>query len=290
MDDTILVTGSTGNVGSQVVKQLSSFKGKVRAAVQSKNRAQEIKNTGAELVEMNFNNTETVNAAFKGVQKLFLLTPFVPNMVEISENLVEQARKANVDHIVKQSAFGSNMNQVTTRNRLHQEVEEIIELSGINYTFLRPMPFMQNYLGFADSIRTQGTFSIPVGDSKTSFVDTRDIAAVAVQALTKSNEHRNKVYNITGPEAISNYEIAEILSNIAKKKITYVDVSDNDARRRMKNSGMQEWVVESLMELFGFQKDGNASIVSLDVERITDRKPISFVQFATDYADLFRPS
>jgi uncharacterized protein YbjT (DUF2867 family) len=290
MDDTILVTGSTGNVGSQVVKQMSSFKGKVRAAVQSKNRAQEIKNTGAELVEMNFNNTETVNAAFKGVQKLFLLTPFVPNMVEISENLVEQARKANVDHIVKQSAFGSNMNQVTTRNRLHQEVEEIIELSGINYTFLRPMPFMQNYLGFADSIRTQGTFSIPVGDSKTSFVDTRDIAAVAVQALTKSNEHRNKVYNITGPEAISNYEIAEILSSIAKKRITYVDVSDNDARRRMKDSGMQEWAVESLMELFGFQKDGNASIVSLDVERITDRKPISFVQFATDYADLFRPS
>jgi uncharacterized protein YbjT (DUF2867 family) len=290
MDDTILVTGSTGNVGSQVVKQLSSFKGKVRAAVQSKNRAQEIKNTGAELVEMNFNNTETVNAAFKGVQKLFLLTPFVPNMVEISENLVEQARKANVDHIVKQSAFGSNMNQATTRNRLHREVEKIIELSGINYTFLRPMPFMQNYLGFADSIRTQDTFSIPVGDSKTSFVDTRDIAAVAVQALTKSNEHRNKVYNITGPEAISNYEIAEILSNIAKKRITYVDVSDNDARRRMKNSGMQEWAVESLMELFGFQKGGNASIVSLDVERITDRKPISFVQFATDYADLFRPS
>jgi uncharacterized protein YbjT (DUF2867 family) len=66
MDDTILVTGSTGNVGTQVVKQLSSFNGKVRAAVQSKNRVHEIKNTGAELVEMNFNNTETVNAAFKG--------------------------------------------------------------------------------------------------------------------------------------------------------------------------------------------------------------------------------
>jgi uncharacterized protein YbjT (DUF2867 family) len=254
MDDTILVTGSTGHVGSQVVKQLSSFKGKVRAAVLSKNRAQEIKNTGAELVEMNFNNTETVNAAFKGIQRLFLLTPFVPNMVEISENLVEQARKANVKHIVKQSAFGSDMKQGFTRNRLNREVEKIIELSGINYTFLRPMPFMQNYLGFADSIRTQGTFSLPVGDSETSFVDTRDIAAVAVQALTKSNEHRNKAYNITGPEAISNYEVAEILSNIARKRITYVNVSDDDARKRMKNSDMQEWAIDSLMELFGFKK------------------------------------
>jgi len=289
MDDTILVTGSTGNVGSQVVKQLSSFSGKVRAAVQSKNRAQEIENTGAELVEMNFNNTETVNAALKGVQKLFLLTPFVPNMVEISENLVEQARKANVNHIVKQSAFGSE-GQGITMNRLHCEVEQIIESSGINYTFLRPMSFMQNYLGLADSIRTLGTFSFPLGDSKTSFVDTRDIAAAAVQALTNSNEHRDKAYNITGPAAISNYEIADILSNIADKKVTYVDVSINGTRNVMKNAGMQEWGVDALMELFEFQKAGNASAVSPDVERVVGRKPISFTQFATDYAQSFRTS
>jgi uncharacterized protein YbjT (DUF2867 family) len=278
MDDAILVTGSTGNVGSQVVKQLSSFNGQVRAAVQSKNRAQEIKNTRAELVEMIFNNTETVNAAFKGIQKLFLLTPFVPNMVDISENLVEQARKANVNHIVKQSAFGSNVGQGITMNRLHREVEEIIESSGINYTFLRPMSFMQNYLGLADSIRTQGTFSFPLGDSKTSFVDTRDIAAAAVQALTKSDEHKNKAYNITGPAAISNYEIAEIISNVADKKVTYVDVSVNDTRKQMKNAGMQEWGVDALMELFEFQKAGNASVVSPDVERVIGRKPISFIQ------------
>src|SRR5215469_544247 len=287
MDDTILVTGSTGNVGSQVVKQLSSFNGKVRAAVQSKNRAQELKSSGAELVEMTFNNTETVIAALKGVQKLFLLTPFVPNMVEISENLIEQARKANVNHIVKQSAFGSQREGITM-NRLHHEVEKIIESSGINYTFLRPISFMQNYLGLADSIRTLGTFSFPLGDSKTSVVDTRDIAAAAVQALTNSYEHKNKAYNITGPAAISNYEIAEIISNVVNKKVTYVDVSVNDTRNAMKNAGMQGWGVDALMELFEFQKAGNASVVSQDVERVIDRKPISFSQFATDYAQSFR--
>jgi uncharacterized protein YbjT (DUF2867 family) len=289
MDDVILVTGSTGNVGSQVVKQLSSFNGKVRAAVQSKNRAQELKNSGVELVEMNFNNTETVIAAFKGVQKLFLLTPFVPNMVEIAENLVEQAKKANVNHIVKQSAFGSRREGITM-NRLHREVEKIIESSGINYTFLRPMSFMQNYLGLADSIRTLGTFSFPLGDSKTSFVDTRDIGAAAVQALTNSDEHKNKAYNITGPAAISNYEIAQIISNVADKKVAYVDVSVNDTRNAMKNAGMQEWGVDALMELFEFQKAGNASVVSPDVELVIGRKPISFTQFATDYAQSFRTS
>lgn len=88
MEDTILVTGATGNVGSQVVKQLSSFSVKVRAAVQSKQGAGEIKNTSAELVEMKFNRSETIGAAFKDIQMLFLLAPFVPDMVEMSKNLV----------------------------------------------------------------------------------------------------------------------------------------------------------------------------------------------------------
>ena len=96
MPDTILVTGSTGNVGSQVVKQLSSFNGNVRAAIQSKNRANEIKNARAQLVEMNFNKPETIRMALEGVEKLFLLTPFVPDMVDISMNLVNEAKKANV--------------------------------------------------------------------------------------------------------------------------------------------------------------------------------------------------
>jgi uncharacterized protein YbjT (DUF2867 family) len=288
MTDTILVTGSTGNVGSQVVKLLSLFNGNIRAAVQSKNRADEIKNTRAQLVEMNFNRPETIRMAFEGVQKLFLLTPFVPNMVEISTNLVDEAKKAKVKHIVKQSAFGSDIKKPgITMSRLHRQVEEIIESSGIDYTFLRPTSFMQNYLGFANSIKSQGVFYAPLADSRSSFVDVRDIAAVAVQALTKSG-HENKAYNITGPEAVSNYDIANILSKTTGRKITYVNISDDDARKGMKENGMQEWTINALMELYNFQKAGKASPVSLDVERVTSRKPISFEQFAKDYSDTFR--
>jgi uncharacterized protein YbjT (DUF2867 family) len=284
--DTILVTGATGNVGSQVVKQLSSFSGIVRAAVQSKNRADDIKNTKAELVEMNFNNSETIEAAFKGIQKLFLLTPFVPEMLEMSKNLIREAKKANVNHIVKQSAFGSDLEDGITMNKLHRQVEEAIESSGINYTFLRPMSFMQNYLGLR-SIKSQGVFYAPLLDSRTSFVDLRDIAAVAVEALTRSG-HENKAYNITGPEAVSNYDIANILSKTTGRKITYVNTSDDDARKGMKENGMQEWTINALMELYNFQKAGRASDVSLDVERVTNRKPISFEQFAKDYSEAFR--
>jgi uncharacterized protein YbjT (DUF2867 family) len=287
MTDTILVTGATGNVGSQVVKQLSSFSGIVRAAVQSKNRADDIKNTKAELVEMNFSKSETIEAAFKDIQKLFLLTPFVPDMVEMSKSLIREAKKAKVNHIVKQSAFGSDLGDGITMNKLHRQVEEAIESSGINYTFLRPMSFMQNYLGLSDSIKSQGVFYAPLIDSRTSFVDVRDIAAVAVEALTKSG-HENKAYIITGPEAVSNYDIANILSKSTGRKITYVNISDDDARKEMKENGMQEWTINALMELYNFQKAGKASHVSLDVERITNRKPISFEQFAKDYTETFR--
>lgn len=288
MEDTILVTGATGNVGSHVVRQLSSLSVEVRAAVQSKQRAEEIKNNSAELVEMNFNRSETIGAAFKDVQKVFLLTPFVPNMVEMSKNLIGQAKEANVGHIVKQSAFGSDLDDGITMNKLHRQVEKIIESSGINYTFLRPMSFMQNYLGLSDSIKTRGVFYQSLGDSKTSFVDTRDIAAVAVEALTKSRAHENKAYNVTGPEAVSNYEIANILSEILGRKVTYVDISDEDARKAMKENGIQEWTINSLIELANFQKAGKASVISTDVEQVTGRKPITFSEFARDHVGMFR--
>ena len=90
-------------------------------AVQSKERAEEIKNTSADLVEMNFNRSETIGAAFKDIQKLFLLTPFVPDMVEMSKNLVRQAEEANVNHIVKQSAFGPDLEEGITMNKLHRQ-------------------------------------------------------------------------------------------------------------------------------------------------------------------------
>src|SRR5215510_9897698 len=131
MTDTFLVTGSTGNVGSQVVKQLSSLNGNIRAAVQLKNRAGELKNTRARIVEMDFNRPETIRMAFEGVQKLFLLTPFVPNMVEISTNLVDEAKNAKVKHIVKLSVMGADLEADVGAMRLHRQAEKIIEKSGI---------------------------------------------------------------------------------------------------------------------------------------------------------------
>ena len=105
MSNTILVTGATGNVGSQVVQQLIASGVTPRVAVRSTNRAESLKKAGAELVEMDLDRPETVQSALTGVDKVFLVSPFVPNMVELTAILIEAAKRANVQQIVKLSAL-----------------------------------------------------------------------------------------------------------------------------------------------------------------------------------------
>jgi len=288
MASTVLVTGATGNIGCQVVKQLSTIGTNVRAAVRRSTDLDKIKCAEVGLVEYDFNKQETSEAAFEGVEKLFLITPFVPNMVEIGTSMVERATKAGVKYIVRLSAMGADFEPGITLGRWHREVEKAIEASGIPYTILRPNEFMQNYVGFlGDTIKTQSAFYLPLGDSKTSFVDTRDIASVAVEALTKSG-HDGKIYNITGEESLSNYQVAEILSTLTGRKINYVNVSDNDAREGMRSANTPVWMIDALVELYRIQKAGYASEVSSIVELVTRRKPISFAQFARDYSHVFQ--
>ena len=302
MAETILVTGATGTVGSEVVKQLLSAKGKrkeediiVKAAARSADDST-FRNLKVQAIELDFNNRGTLSVALRGVDKLFLLTPFQSNMVDLTSNLVNEAKNSGVKYIVKQSVLGADAEQAITPSRLHRQAENVIEESGIPFTFLRPNFFMQNFVTFySNFIKTQGAFYVPAGDAKASFVDVRDIAAVAVQALSGSlsskngeSKHMGKAYDITGGEALSYGEAAEILSKELGKKVNYVNISDEDARKGMKDMGADEWTINSMTELFGVTRAGYLSEISPAVEQVTGKKPITFSQFVRDYAGAFK--
>lgn len=302
MVETILVTGATGTVGSEVVKKLLSTKGQkqeedmiIKAAARSANDSI-FSDSEVQVVQFDYNKPDTLSAALRGVDKLFLLTPFQSNMVDLTSNLVNEAKKAGVKYIVKQSVLGANAEPGITPSRLHRQAEKIIEESGIPFTFLRPNFFMQNFVTFySNLIKTQGAFYIPAGNAKASFVDVRDIAAVAVQALgggrsskSGTGNHTRKAYDITGGEALSYGQAAEILSKEIGKKVNYVNISDEDARKGMKDMGMDEWTINSMIELFGITRAGYVSDISPAVEQITGNKPITFSQFARDYAGAFK--
>ena len=291
MTETILITGATGTVGSEVVKQLSA-KGEniiVKAAARSATDNTFENLNRVQVVQLDYDKPDSLAVALKGVDKLFLLTPFQSNMVDLTSNLVSEAKKAKVKYIAKQSVMGADAEPGITPGRLHRQAEKIIEESGIPFTFLRPNFFMQNFVNYySNLIRSQGAFYIPAGDAKVSFVDVRDIAAVAVKSLINDNQQKGRAYNITGGEALSYGQAAEILSKAVGKKINYVNVTAQDARKGMKDMSMDEWTIKSMIELFEITRAGYVSEISPIVEQVTGNKPITFSQFANDYAGSFK--
>jgi uncharacterized protein YbjT (DUF2867 family) len=291
--ESILVTGASGNIGSEVVKELLSDAPDVsiKAAVHSSQNVKKVKSDArVKVIQIDYNEPETVREALNGVDKLFLLTPDVPNAADLASNVVIEAKKAGIKQIVKQSVMGAAALEADVGTmRLHRQVEKFIEQSGIPFTFLRPNEFMQNFVNFhSPSIKGNNAFYVPLEDAKVSLVDVRDIAGVAVKSLIDEDKHKNKTYLITGPEALSYHQVAEILSNTTGRKINYVNISDEEARAAMKEIGMSDWLINTVSELSEYFRKGKASEISPAVEEVTGNKPISFSQFAKDYAEAFR--
>jgi uncharacterized protein YbjT (DUF2867 family) len=288
----ILVTGDDGNIGSEVISQLSSKSDDVRivAGVRSISKKRIDKRlVNHDLAEIEYDNPETVTEALRGKDKIFLLTPTHPKMIDFTSNLVNGAKERDAKHIVKLSHIRADPNdepQISI-TRLHRQSEKIIEDSGIPFTFLRPNFFMQNFINFYLA-KNQSSIYLPAGDGKVSFVDVRNIAAVAVQALTANKEglHSGKAYTITGPEAISYGEAAKILSEYIGRSISYVSISEDDARKAIIDMGMSDWHTNILLLMLS--REGYLSSISHDVEAVTGNKPISFAEFAKEHAEAFR--
>ena len=292
MTETILVTGATGTVGGEVVRQLASTDSKVNIKAAGHSLKELEKNIEYDRIKstlIDFNEPVTLRDALKSTDKVFLLTPFQSDMLQYSFNMLEEIKNArDIKHIVKLSVMGA---EFEPGGRLHLQAEKMIAGSGIPYTFLRPNAFMQNFVNFySHIIKEKGILSVPAGDGKVSFVDARDIAAVAVQVLIGNNDgkYNSKTYDITGPGAISYNDAVNILSEQVGKKISYVDVSKDDAIKAMKDIGLDEWLIDIILEGYNNLRKGYFSPVTTVVEEITGRKPISFNEFAKEHAEVFR--
>ena len=279
----ILITGASGNVGKEVLKQIIPTGVEVRAAFQSVSKAAGAP-SGVEIVSLDYNQAETLQTALKGVDRVFLVGPPTAQLTALERNAMEVIAQSDVRHVVKLSAMGG---REAIFPRQHAESEEYIQAAGVPYTFLRPNGFMQNMVNYnAPTINTQNAFYGSEGDGRVSYIDIRDVAAVAVKTLTEDG-HVGRAYTLTGPAALTNNEIAQILSDELGREIRFINLAPAQLKEALLSAGVPEWNADALLDLQRFYREGKAATVTRDVQQILDRQPISFAQFFRDHKSAF---
>ena len=279
----ICVTGAGGTVGSELIKQLESAHAPFRAAYFSVEKAEAVRARGIDAVVIDYNGPETLRAAFQGCDKLFLLGPNVQAQTQLELNAVEAAQRVGVRHIVKLSVMGAD-EEAYAIALVHRAVEKAIEASGMAWTFLRPNSFMQNVVTYmSKTIKAEAAFYSASGEAKISHVDVRDIVAVAVEALTRS-DHVGKAYTLTGPDALTYDEIADELSKAVGRLIRHISLSPADLKNGMLAEGMPAEIADRMLDLERYYREGRASHITHDIKEVTGRDPRRFAQYAREIA------
>ena len=280
----ILVTGATGTVGGEVARQLIAAGIRPRLLVRDPKKARELEGK-AELVQGDLIRPESLDAAFEGVEKLFLVSSGVDGPTQ-DRNAIAAAKRAGVKHVVKLSVFGADQPAIIFA-KWHAEGEKALLASGLKWTLLRPGSFMSNALFSVETIKSQGAFYDSQGEGKYAPIDPADIGAVAVKALT-SPGHEGKAYPMTGPESFTLAQQAALLSKALGKPVKYVNVPPETARQGMLSAGMPPAYVEAILDLSAFLASGKADVVLPTVEQVLGRKAGTFDDWAKRHAAAFR--
>jgi uncharacterized protein YbjT (DUF2867 family) len=283
----ILIVGATGLVGSATVRHLTACGVPVRALVRSAEKAATLANPGVEAMVGDLEQPVSLDAALDGVTRALLISPLHPRQVAWQGNFVEAARRTGVVHIVKLSGLGTAPDSPLRSGRWHAQTERHIADAGLPFTYLHPPFFMQNLLRSAAAIAAQGVLVASMQAGKIAMVDARDVAAVAVAALT-SDDHVGKTYTITGPEALSFQEVAQKLAAATGRALTYQDVPLAAVQQEMVATGLPEWLVDVRMEFATALRDGYAAVVTDTVQAVTRQPARTFDAFAREYVALFK--
>ena len=286
MEGTILVAGATGNTGRALVRELKKTGVKVRAAARHRNRLLSL--DASEIVEIDYTDPPSLARAFQGVTKAYMASPMSPDMEQVTEQVVGAALRAGTRHFVKLSGLGASYPDDLQLGRWHRAAERVVEDSGMAWTHLRPNSFMQNFINeHLGSMRSRGLFYHPVGTGRVSYIDAGDIAAVAARALTEPG-HENRIYPLTGPEALDTHEVAGLFSKLAGREIRCVEVSIEASRDAMFGFGLPVTVVDAIAEWYRHMRENKLAEVSPAIQKITERPPHRFCDFVTERGELFQ--
>ena len=203
--------------------------------------------------------------------------------------MIDACRESGVAYIVLNSALGAE-DYPKSFPSWHRKVEDKLKVSGLKYTILRPNAFMQNLVTYnAPSIRAQGAFYAAMGKAKTSLIDVRDVGAVVAKALSEPEAHAGKTYELNGPEAFSNAEIAERIALVTGQPVRFGDIPELAQRNAMLEMGMPDWQVTALLDLQQYYTmRGKGGEVTDVLQRLLGHPPLTLDQFLNEFKNSFR--
>jgi NAD(P)H dehydrogenase (quinone) len=273
----ILITGATGNLGSSVVQHLSKKISKDQFAIlaRDENKASRFKEQGIEVRIADFNQLETLNQAFSGIEKLLLISTMESNRYEQHKNVVDAAKKAGVKHIIYTGLAIQNIETSDVRDLMisHFQTEDYIKQSGLDYTLVRNTMYADAIpIIVGESVFEQGIF-LPGGDGKVPYA-LRDEMGEGLAHLLSQDDHINKTYNFTGSHEYSYADIAQELSLITGKKINYTDADENKFEALLKHFQMPEFLIYLTKGTVLDIKKHQYEINSQDLENILGRKTL----------------
>ncbi len=274
---TILVVGASGTVGTILVPLLQQSGHYVR-------RATGRPATEDGQVHLNLSTNDGFDTALAGVDSVYLLSPAgLTRQDELLIPFIDAARRQAIGKLVLMSAMGADADESAPLRR----AERHLEASGLRYNIIRPNWFMQNFQSYwIQPILEQGKLLLPTGSGRGSFIDARDIAAVAATLLT-SSDHDNQAFDLTGGEAFDHEQVAAILSDASGRTISYVDVSPEAMRAQLLQSGLPADYAEFMLLILGYFKLGYAERITDAVQSVTGRAPRTLAQYAQDHRHLW---
>lgn len=304
-DQPVLVVAATGKTSAEIVKQLQARNVNIRALVRSADKAKQMFGKDVEIFDgFDYDQPTTATAALSGVRKLYLVSSPAVNAFEQTTALIDAAKVAGVQHIVRLSVYRCDDTTkgfgATYVGKRHRAVEKHIESSGLTFTHLRPTWFHQNYEMFnTQEIRENATLTLPLETARFNSIDLRDITEVAAIVLSESG-HENKVYELA-TEEFTAADVATILSKITGKTIQYIDQMPNVAiGADLSYEEAQKWypdvsndpqtLVQLGVEHWQQAKLGNITGITDAVEKLTGHKGRTFEQYAQEYRQNFLPS
>ncbi|UCG71356.1 MAG: SDR family oxidoreductase [Chromatiales bacterium] len=282
----IFLTGVTGKIGGETAKELIAKGAGLRALVRDEAKAAELKAAGVELIVGDIADPDIVKQGMDGAEKAFLLLPNGEQQEANEKQFTDLAVASGVKHLVKMSSMEAVADAKTPIPQAHWAVEEYIRASGLDWTMVKPNFFMQNLLASAPTIKEQRKFFLPMGNGTTGMADGRDIGAVCAEVLTGQG-HAGQSYEITGPEVLSFYDVADRFSEVLGEKVEYLPMPMDQFRERMTGI-LVPWHLNAVCELFQEIAEIGLDHTTGTFKELIGRDPISLKQFIQDHLAVFK--